>query len=960
MNRRSRLAAFGRSLALLLFACTAAMASSGLPKLAVTGTACGGVAKVIVLPATTFEWGRTAGVAQTAPQSAPLGQDIYAHLTMAGADMAQGGTTVEAAVNERVAANIARLPLKSAGVRGLLIEVAEATPATDLLRFTLATVAVSARVENPDLKVAYLFPVEFLDANGDFVKKLAIYADMMGTLFTSRWLDHLGWFTQEALNKPVFMKLAPAAPEQVAPAYLDAALAASGTSVDILWVDAPGEDAGRPLCAVSSLLARFVTDDFSKVDSSASPVSVTVDGQSAGYQIFNDALSPSVAVVAEVGATPDAPKRVSLLGPGRDGVHVEWYDLLTAQQLKGVPTSEADTLETSTCPSQYVLIYIRKKTEAAEQPFVTVGVTGNANLTAEEIIARWQGYRESQRRLLSNYVASCFLTLHFQPTGLGSGFDISMRLKQFWSSDGPTEWAQTEFFVNGVRFGGKTQFPLPQLQPEKVLTQPLVLKMTEKYSYRLLGTDRVDGALCFLIGLDPKDQSEALYSGRIWIDGTSFRQVKMELHQSGSQGSVVSNVETQSFHPVPDGKGNEINLIDTIYAQQLLNAAGRNFLLEKTYEFSSYELNTPGFGTALAASRLSDSPMFRDTDAGLRTLKKEGNERVVQDLNQKRIKSILAGTMYDGNFAYPIPLFGLSMVDFDFRNSGSQLSVFFAGPFLAANLSRQYSKTARIGFDLALSALPSKNRVFSGNREILNEAVSSYEQTTGVRFTWQPTGSLSLTAATYLSFDFYRATDDTSKQYVLPHNGLALSPTLELKWTHKGYDLAAAASRTTRFGWKEFGAVPGEAVQRDFIKYNAIFSKSFFVGKFTKLSLGLAYFGGDKLDRFSRYLPSFLSQPRVRGIPAGTDSFDRIGVAGVSYGFSVMDFIRFEGAYNHAEGKNLAESRGYEKFDGAEFDFGTAGPWGTYMQGIVTYAIRGNLERYRSRWGAYLLMFKPL
>jgi len=41
-------------------------------------------------------------------------------------------------------------------------------------------------------------------------------------------------------------------------------------------------------------------------------------------------------------------------------------------------------------------------------------------------------------------------------------------------------------------------------------------------------------------------------------------------------------------------------------------------------------------------------------------------------------------------------------------------------------------------------------------------------------------------------------------------------------------------------------------------------------------------------------------------------------------------------------------------------DFGTAGPWGVYLQGMLTYAIKGNLERYNSRWGLYLIIFKPL
>jgi hypothetical protein len=47
--------------------------------------------------------------------------------------------------------------------------------------------------------------------------------------------------------------------------------------------------------------------------------------------------------------------------------------------------------------------------------------------------------------------------------------------------------------INGVRFGAPRGFWLPQLEPEKVLAQPLELALEEKYRYTLEGTDTVDG-----------------------------------------------------------------------------------------------------------------------------------------------------------------------------------------------------------------------------------------------------------------------------------------------------------------------------------------------------------------------------------------------------------------------------------------------------------------------------------
>jgi hypothetical protein len=318
--------------------------------------------------------------------------------------------------------------------------------------------------------------------------------------------------------------------------------------------------------------------------------------------------------------------------------------------------------------------------------------------------------------------------------------------------------------------------------------------------------------------------------------------------------------------------------------------------------------------------------------------------------------------MYEGSFNFPIPLFGLSLVDFDFRKTGSQLSVFFAGPILAANLSKQYQSKYRLGVDLALSALPENNRVFAGNKEVEAQKLWSFEEVTGVRATWQATTAFSITGASHFAYNRYRATSNTDKSFVLPHNGLTLLPNAEIKYARRGYSLTATGTEGRRVGWQKFGLLgqPAESSSATFTKYSADFSKNFFLGKFTRTGVDLAYYGGTGLDRFSRYRPSFFSRPRIRGIPNGTDSFDAVAIGSVSYGFNVLEFIKFEGFYNYARARNKIESRAFREFDGLEFDFGTAGPWSTYLQGTITFALRGNLERYNSRWVVYFMIFKPL
>jgi hypothetical protein len=150
-----------------------------------------------------------------------------------------------------------------------------------------------------------------------------------------------------------------------------------------------------------------------------------------------------------------------------------------------------------------------------------------------------------------------------------------------------------------------------------------------------------------------------------------------------------------------------------------------------------------------------------------------------------------------------------------------------------------------------------------------------------------------------------------------------------------------------------------QSPQSGYTLYDADFNKDYYIRKFTKGGWEMAYYGGDQLDRFSRYFPSFFSTPRIHGIPGGTDSFDAIAMTNVHYGFNMMDLVKFEGLYSYARARNLDESSHFKKFDGLETNFNTAGPKGTLIQGTVSYALDGNIPRYNSRLGFTIMVFKP-
>ena len=995
----------GRITPILLFSAVLLLpraAEAGLPRVAIsiptdqnlavglkTGAQCDLPGKLIVLPALSFNLAAQENPGsfseKQAVQSLPEGTEVWLHVVVEAGSFT--GKTSEKEITEQVDAFVKSMPLSADAVRGLLVEIKEKIkePLTspDQFAFGLVRLALAAKGNNAGLRLAFVFQPGFVGRHGNIVKRLATYSDLLGTTYAEGWRQDIAWIAEQALNKPVILEL-DAATSATPSTFLTAMLATSGTSVEIVWAEPPDANAAAALCAAGSFLSRFITSNMFAADSAASPFSVTVEGVGNNEHHWYGGGPSDVVIVARVNASPASPKTVRLQSVKPGPFEIKWYDPASGTELPPGEMTKTDKgfAQTSVCTSEYVLISIHKQSEAEQTLLNTVEVKSGVELSVEEIVARWQQNREAQRQKLENYRASSFMSLHFEATNLGPGFDVSMQLEQFFSRAGPMELAQKQLYINGVKFGKNHEFPLPQIEPEKVLTQPLELKLNERYDYKLLGTEPVNGTMCYVVGVEPKVRDEALYSGKIWIDGATFREVKQSLSQRGVKSNVLVNVETQNFELVRDDQGNQFNLLRSVSAQQLLNAAGRDFVLQRTVQFSDYVINAPNFTGALAAERSSNDPMYRDTDQGLRTLQKKGSERVLVENSVKRINALVAGVMYGGTFNFPIPFLGKSIVDFDFHHTGAQLSTFFAGPILVSDLSKQFRPKFRMALDLSLNGLPGENRIYSNNIELLQGQVWTWEQTTGLRVSWQPTTHLSLTAANYFAYDNFLRTNNADERYELPRNGLNILPGVEIKYNRDGYVFDAQGTRGERIDWRLFGCTslapppagcgsaspnppPQNALlvqrpQSAFTLYNADLNKDYYIRKFTKGGWDLSYWGGDQLDRFSRYFPSFLASPRLHGIPPGTDSFDAIAMANVHYGFNVMDLFKVDGMYAYARARNLEESLQFRKFDGLETNFNTPGPWNTLVQGTVSYSLDGNIARYNSRWAVYILIFKPL
>jgi hypothetical protein len=423
---------------------------------------------------------------------------------------------------------------------------------------------------------------------------------------------------------------------------------------------------------------------------------------------------------------------------------------------------------------------------------------------------------------------------------------------------------------------------------------------------------------------------------------------------------VAAHVETQEFERVRDARGREFTLLRSIDSEDAVNIGGRSVTLEKRYRFGVHSVNTADFDARLAAMRATNDPMFRDTEDGLRSLQRKGADLVVEPATSKIIKAALGGVLYDGGRSYPVPLAGISWVDFDFRKTGGQLLAFFAGPLFVANLSHQVNKSFRWGVDLSLNALPNTFTAYDGNTELTERRVRTFDQFVGGLLNWQATSALDLSTQFDLYYDIYQATSETDPNYRVPASGVTLDNYGELKYARKGFSAIATIEHGQRIGWREFGYPDEpEPVLPSWTKYSIELSQHVYAGKLTRGGVSAGYFGGHALDRFSRYVPALFQRPAINGLPTGVDSYDEIVNLGAYYGFNVLDVAKLQGSYSHAWTRNRSEGTNVRQFDGLNFSIGVAGPFGTFVQGAISVALRGNLERYKTPWGIYLIVLKP-
>jgi hypothetical protein len=157
------------------------------------------------------------------------------------------GNESEKEIAERVDAFVKSMPLSAPAVRGLMVEIKEPLDGSRPVGVRAGPSGAGRKGQQRRLAAGICFSAGVVGRHGDLVKRLATYSDLLGTTYSEGWREDASWIAEQALNKPVILKLDAGHIRDPSP-FLTAMLAASGTSVEIVWSEPPDAKAAAAVC----------------------------------------------------------------------------------------------------------------------------------------------------------------------------------------------------------------------------------------------------------------------------------------------------------------------------------------------------------------------------------------------------------------------------------------------------------------------------------------------------------------------------------------------------------------------------------------------------------------------------------------------------------------------------------------------------------------------------------------
>jgi len=596
-----------------------------------------------------------------------------------------------------------------------------------------------------------------------------------------------------------------------------------------------------------------------------------------------------------------------------------------------------------------LLLRYRLAVEALPLQEAQVGAVGE--LSAEEIIALERQTSAAQEARLKHYEARASVAIHYTIAAVAQSVDVVSE-NRLYVHDGKQDYEQTDLFVDGARWRGKKPPYLPFIQPDKVKEVPLTISLDEGYRYTLVKRERVEGRDCYVLAFEPKVKDVSLYEGRITIDAVLFTRVRMEAVQSGLKEPLRSNQVTYHYGPVP-GPDGEYWLPVEVDGQMVFEVLGQNLVVERQAGYSDFAINQDEFHERLTGAYQSGRPLFRETDEGYYRLDASGREELLKSASTPRNTFLVMGLSVGDTGLPSLPFAGVNFFDFNFHDTGTQLNIAWAGPFVDLSWTDPHvTKPGPERTPVAFTAqgtfigVPVRDKIARADVSTSGENLDVYREQvqasvavpTGHFLKWTLQGR-----TTYMDFARRSETDQT---FVIPVTTFDSGLLLRLEFNRSGYILAAWGESGRRSAWKPWG-LPGNPFSpgdKDYTRLGADLRKAVYLGDFQKLNFGLSGFDGRSLDRFSRFELGDFRSARVRGFNGSGFHFDRGLVADTSFAFTIRQALRVDTGMQAGWIQSVDDfGPGYVRVVGAGLALEFSGPWSTLMNVRFGHALESSL-----------------
>lgn len=580
-----------------------------------------------------------------------------------------------------------------------------------------------------------------------------------------------------------------------------------------------------------------------------------------------------------------------------------------------------------------------------------VVVRGSRPLTAGEIVARHQAVARAQAGAVQQVISEGVLTLTFEAPGFPAPVTISSDTVMY-QGRGRTELEQRAVRVNGIEFKGGGVPRLPILEPERVATPPLSIALTDVYRYERLADDTLRGRRCYVVAFEPSADAATLFRGRAWITMDTFAMVRTAAAQTALRGPIVSSEQIDEFREVQPG----IWLLARSDVRQIYEGAAHRTPIERVLTIDRHEVNPPDFDARLNAAYASASVMLRDTAEGFRYLKRTPRSKPtagaqaplsVEVANRSsRVRTLAAGVIIDPNISIPLPFAGLSYVDFNLFNTGTQFNGFFGGSYAQLALSVPSVGGSRWQLAGRAFAIASSynDRSFTAGREMYEENIRQRPAHVSAWLLRPISPRLSLRVGYELDYTQFRAAPETASSFIVPADQVVHGARLALEGQRGGWAGSVWWNPARRTGWRTWGPTASDQYQpihATFQRFGGTVARSTAVRPSVVLRVEGAVMSGRDLDRFSRYTFGTFDN-RLRGYPSALVRYDRGGAVRAAAAWSMSRFARIDAFVDSAVVRDRGYGDGYRNYSGVgaavegplPFGILAAAEWGYGFRGI--------------------------